>query len=148
MHSHDAGEKGVCYLLITIPIGLISLCILVLLGLLLGRLLYLATMSIYSQNLQNEPPNHQRNFRAPERADRRVVNHWPCPVCCVLGAPQTSPSRISAPALALESIGEDSSPTLSWLQFWPRESVGEDSSPTLSWPHFLTRGSWPHFLAS
>ena len=23
------------------------------------------------------------------------------------------------------------------LNFWPRESVGEDSSPTLSWPHFF-----------
>ena len=35
-------------------------------------------------------------FRAPERADRRVLNHWSRPVCCVFGAPQTSPPRISA----------------------------------------------------
>ena len=35
-------------------------------------------------------------FRAPERDDRRVWNHWPRPVCCVFGAPQTSPPRISA----------------------------------------------------
>ena len=35
-------------------------------------------------------------FRAPERADRSVWNHCPRPVCCVLGAPQTSPPRISA----------------------------------------------------
>ena len=34
--------------------------------------------------------------RAPERADRRVSNHLACPVCCVFGAPQTSPPRISA----------------------------------------------------
>ena len=50
---------------------------------------------------------------------------------------QTSPSRISALALALESVGEDSSPTLSWPQFWPPESVGEDSSSTRSWPFFF-----------
>ncbi len=37
-------------------------------------------------------------FRAPERDDRRVWNHWSRPVCCVFGAPQTSPLR--TPALA------------------------------------------------
>ena len=44
---------------------------------------------------------------------------------------------MSVLALALESVGEDSSPTLSWPQFWLRESVGEDSSSTLSWPKFF-----------
>ena len=116
-------------------------------------------------------------FRAPERANSRRGNHGPTTYCCDVSAPGTIIQTISVLALALESVGEDSSPTLSWPQFWPRESVGEDSSPTLSWPHFLdtwliglifwpresvgedssptlswphflTRGSWPHFLAS
>ena len=87
-------------------------------------------------------------FRAPERGNSRSWNHLPATVCCDLGAPGTNIQTISVLALALESVGEDSSSTLSWPQFWPRESFGEDSSPTLSWPHFVTRGSWPRFLAS
>ena len=44
-------------------------------------------------------------FRAPERAGSTSLNHWPCtlserdhvtPVCCVFGALQTPPPRISA----------------------------------------------------
>ena len=76
-------------------------------------------------------------FRAPERTNSRRENHGRTTYCFDFGALQTSPSRISALALALESVGEDSSPTLSWPQFWPRESVGEESSPMLSWPHFF-----------
>ena len=32
-------------------------------------------------------------FRAPERPRSRRGNHWPCPVCCVFGASETSASR-------------------------------------------------------
>ena len=58
-------------------------------------------------------------------------------IASIFSAPETKIQTISVLALALESIDEDSSPTLSWPQFGPRESVGEDSSPTLSWPQFL-----------
>ena len=94
-------------------------------------------------------------FQAPERPDSRVSNHLVATVCCVFGAPGTKIQTISVLALALESVGEDSSPTLSWphfldtwlmasfsglvrasvkilrprshgLNFWPPESVDED----------------------
>ena len=76
-------------------------------------------------------------FRAPERTDSSRLNHGPTTICSIFGAPGTNIQTISVLALALESVGGDSSPTLSWPQFGPRESVGEDSSPTLSWPQFF-----------
>ena len=45
---------------------------------------------------------HHTLCRAPERADSSLVNHCRRPVCCVLGAPQTSRPRI----LALAGIAE------------------------------------------
>ena len=94
-------------------------------------------------------------FRAPERTDSRRENHFRTTCCFDFSAPGTKIQTISVLALALESVGEDSSPTLSWphffgmwlmasffglvrasakilrprshgLNFWPPESVGED----------------------
>ena len=55
--------------------------------------------------------------RAPERGNSRNWNHGPTTVCSFLGAPGTKIQTISVLALALESVGEDSSPMLSWPHF-------------------------------
>ena len=57
------------------------------------------------------------HFRAPERGHSRSLNHGPSTYCCDLDAPGAKIQTISVLALALESVGEDSSPTLSWPQF-------------------------------
>ena len=55
-----------------------------------------------------------------------------------LSQPEASSSLIfahlrDAPTLCCDFAAPETSPR----EFWPRESVGEDSSPTLSWPQFL-----------
>ena len=47
------------------------------------------------------PPGSQLGlyFRAPDRADSKYFNHCSRPLCCDLGAPQTSLARISALAV-------------------------------------------------
>ena len=57
------------------------------------------------------------HFQPSARANSRRENHGPTTEQTDFSALQTSPSTISVLALALESIGEDSSPTLSWPQF-------------------------------
>ena len=72
-----------------------------------------AAISVLSRRL---PPGSRLRlyFRAPERGNSRSLNHLSATVCCDLGAPGTNIQTISVLALALESVGEDSSSTLSW----------------------------------